>query len=270
MPSTPDAPPDTRDVPIQVALDFVNTLEHSRDSDTEHLVDPSSLVAWLAGHGLLDEPERVDEAGRFAAMPSEGKKALADARSLRQALRHVVDARVHATAARPRDIAVLNRWLRVPRGVRLVATPTGLSLVGAGGDRPLKRAPPSESSPRSCRSFRRARRCGGSPIPSRRISRARWSTPSTSSSRAGRVAAGHVEEMHEVEDKTVLVATTGQLWVDTRDSCTGEFAVACLEPVTPRRPAGSSMRVLGGRQLRRRTSWVRQADFDDWTPLTNG
>lgn len=140
MPSTADALPDSRDVPIQVALDFVNTLEHSRDSDTEHLADPSSLVAWLAGHGLFDEPERVDEAGRFAAMPSEGKKALADARSLRQALRHVVDARVHATAARPRDVAVLNRWLRVPRGVRLVATPTGLSLVGAGGDRPLKRA----------------------------------------------------------------------------------------------------------------------------------
>ena len=84
MPPTPDAPPDTRDVPIQVALDFVNTLEHSRDADTEHLADPSSLVAWLAGHGLLDEPERVDEEQRFAAMPSDAQKALADARSLRR------------------------------------------------------------------------------------------------------------------------------------------------------------------------------------------
>jgi predicted RNA-binding Zn ribbon-like protein len=135
-----DASPETRDVPIQVAIDFVNTLEYSKDSDTEHLPDPSSLIAWLAGHGLLDEPEGIDEARRFEAAPSEGKKALADARSLRGALRHVVDARVHATVASPRDLDVLNRWLRIPRTVRLVSTPTGLSLVAAGGDRPLKRA----------------------------------------------------------------------------------------------------------------------------------
>ena len=127
-------------MPIQVALDFVNTLEHSKESDTEHLVDPSSLVAWLAGHGLLDEPERVEEERRFAVTPSAGDKALADARSLRRALRHVVDARVHASAASPRDLAVLNRWLRIPRSVRLVATPTGLTLIAADGGRPLGRA----------------------------------------------------------------------------------------------------------------------------------
>ena len=32
------------------------------------------------------------------------------------------------------------------------------------------------------------------------------------------MAAGHVEELHEVEDETVLVVTSGQLWVDTRDT----------------------------------------------------
>ena len=160
MPSTSNAPPDTRGVPIQVALDFVNTLEHSKDADTEHLVDPSSLVAWLAGQGLLDEPERVDEERRFAAMPSEGKKALADARSLRQALRHVVDARVHATAASPRDVAVLNRWLRVPRSRPTRRDPHGLeSRRRRRGPTPQARA----GSPRGCGSPSRRVRGPGSP-----------------------------------------------------------------------------------------------------------
>ena len=61
------------------------------------------------------------------------------------------------------------------------------------------------------------RRCGGSPTRPRRTCRARSSTPSTCVVRTGRVAAGHVEDLHEVEDETVLVVTSGQLWVDTQD-----------------------------------------------------
>ena len=56
--------------------------------------------------------------------------------------------------------------------------------------------------------------------------------------RTGRVAAGHVEDLHETEDETVLVVTSGQLWVDTRDTCTGDFAVACLDPGDARVRAG--------------------------------
>jgi predicted RNA-binding Zn ribbon-like protein len=140
MTSNPERTHDRQGLSIQVALDLVNTLEHSKDSDTEHLPDPASLVAWLAVNGLLDEDERVDEVGRIAARPSEGEKALADARSLRRALRHAVDARVRATDVMPADIAELNRWLRIPRTVRLVATSAGLTLVDAGTDRPIKRA----------------------------------------------------------------------------------------------------------------------------------
>ena len=62
--------------------------------------------------------------------------------------------------------------------------------------------------------------------------------------RTGRVAAGHVEELHEVEDETVLVVTSGQLWVDTRDTC-DDFSVACLEPGDGVYvPEGCSLRVL--------------------------
>jgi predicted RNA-binding Zn ribbon-like protein len=127
-------------LPIQIALDFVNTLEHSGESDTEHLPDPSSLLAWLAANELIAEDERVDEARRVAAAPEDGEKALSDARSLRRAIRHAVDARVHASDVRPADLAELNRWLRIARTVRLVATPTGLALIDARTDRPLRRA----------------------------------------------------------------------------------------------------------------------------------
>ena len=62
--------------------------------------------------------------------------------------------------------------------------------------------------------------------------------------RTGRVAAGHVEELHEVEDETVVVVTSGELWVDTRDT-RGDFSVACLEPGDGVFvPVGCSLRVL--------------------------
>ena len=88
--------------------------------------------------------------------------------------------------------------------------------------------------------------------------------------RTGRVAAGHVEDLHEVEDETVIVATSGQLWVDTLDSCTGDFAVACLDPGDAAFvPAGSSMRVLV-RSAAPATYLLGAGRLtpDDWTPVT--
>ena len=86
--------------------------------------------------------------------------------------------------------------------------------------------------------------------------------------RTGRVAAGHVEDLHEVEDETVLVVTSGQLWVDTRDTCTGDFAVACLEPGDAVYvPAGSSLRVLVRSASPATYLWgAGRLTPDDWTP----
>jgi mannose-6-phosphate isomerase-like protein (cupin superfamily) len=62
---------------------------------------------------------------------------------------------------------------------------------------------------------------------------------------AGRVHAGHVEDMQKVDDESLLVVTGGELWVDTRDEQTSQFGPACLHPgdavFTPR---GDQVRVL--------------------------
>lgn len=61
----------------------------------------------------------------------------------------------------------------------------------------------------------------------------------------GRVQAGHVEDLQKVDDETLLVVTSGELWVDNRDEHTAEFGPACLHPgdaaFTPR---SDQMRVL--------------------------
>ena len=63
--------------------------------------------------------------------------------------------------------------------------------------------------------------------------------------RSGRVSAGHVEDLHQVDDETMLVATGGELWVDTQDGCTGDYAAACLAPGDAVFvPAQSKLRVL--------------------------
>ena len=82
------------DVALGVALDFVNTLEHSRDHDTEHLPNGTSLVAWLADHGMLEIAEAADMSARYERSGSAAERAIADARGLRSALREVIDARV--------------------------------------------------------------------------------------------------------------------------------------------------------------------------------
>ena len=70
----------------------------------------------------------------------------------------------------------------------------------------------------------------------------------------------------------MLVVTSGQLWVDTRDTCTGDFAVACLDPGDAAYvPAGSSLRVL----VRSATPatyllGAGRLTSDDWTPVTGG
>jgi mannose-6-phosphate isomerase-like protein (cupin superfamily) len=85
--------------------------------------------------------------------------------------------------------------------------------------------------------------------------------------RTGRVAAGHVEDLHEVADETVLVVTSGQLWVDTRDDC-GDFSVACLEPGDGVFvPAGSSLRALVRSSTPATYLWgAGRLTPDDWAP----
>jgi hypothetical protein len=62
---------------------------------------------------------------------------------------------------------------------------------------------------------------------------------------AGRVHAGHVEDLQKVDDESLLVVTGGELWVDTRDERTSEFGPACLLPGDAvYAPRGDQLRVL--------------------------
>ncbi|MQA78579.1 MAG: hypothetical protein GEV10_08880 [Streptosporangiales bacterium] len=48
--------------------------------------------------------------------------------------------------------------------------------------------------------------------------------------RSGRVEAGHVEDFRPVDDETVLVVTSGRLWVDVHRPDAGDYTVHCLAP----------------------------------------
>ena len=45
----------------------------------------------------------------------------------------------------------------------------------------------------------------------------------------GRVYAGHVEDARKVEDESMLVVTSGELWVDVQEEAGDRFATACLD-----------------------------------------
>jgi predicted RNA-binding Zn ribbon-like protein len=130
----------TSDVALGVALDFVNTLEHSRDYDTEHLPSGTSLVAWLADHGMLGRAEAADMSARYERSGPAADRAIADARGLRKALRAVIDARVAERPPRASELDVVNRWLRRRAALRLVPGADGLALTTDPGDDPVRGA----------------------------------------------------------------------------------------------------------------------------------
>jgi predicted RNA-binding Zn ribbon-like protein len=130
IPSAPSAAP-----PLDVGLAFVNTLEHTRQGDREHLSDEAALRAWLVDRGLLDG----DGPGAEPAPGSgrSGEAWLGRALRLRAALRRLVDATVQGRPVGPDDLAELNSWLRRPAPLRLEAGPGGVLLRPAADEEPV-------------------------------------------------------------------------------------------------------------------------------------
>jgi len=61
----------------------------------------------------------------------------------------------------------------------------------------------------------------------------------------GRVYAGHVEDPRKVEDESLLVVTSGELWVDVQEQDGDRYATDCLLPGDAMYvPAHSTVRVL--------------------------
>jgi predicted RNA-binding Zn ribbon-like protein len=120
------------DPTLQTALELVNTLEHSRDGDIEHLPDPRALVAWLVAHGLLAGHDADGQRSGHAGDAPSGAQALTAARQLRTALRGLVDARVAGRVPEGRHLEVVNRWLRRRAPLVLANGADGLVLMAAG------------------------------------------------------------------------------------------------------------------------------------------
>jgi predicted RNA-binding Zn ribbon-like protein len=112
MKKNPTAP---RRVELEDALDFINTLEHERDGDLEHLPTGAAAAAWLADHGALS-------AGRVEV----DDRGLESTRAVRRAMRELADAVVDQRAPDHSAIDRLNELLRVGDAPRLVASSTGV------------------------------------------------------------------------------------------------------------------------------------------------
>jgi mannose-6-phosphate isomerase-like protein (cupin superfamily) len=82
---------------------------------------------------------------------------------------------------------------------------------------------------------------------------------------AGRVYAGHVEDPRKVELESMLVVTSGEIWVDAQDESDGTFATTRLLP-------GDAVYVAAGSQLRvlSRSSEPATYLFGSGRPLPEG
>lgn len=101
------------------ALDFVNTLEFSREGSTEHLPTVDDALGWLAVRGLLH---------REGLATASGGRVLDRLRRVRAALREVGESVAEGRAARPAALAEVNRALRARSIVELVPAPDGVSV----------------------------------------------------------------------------------------------------------------------------------------------
>ena len=118
----------SHDVPLEVALDFVNTRELTRTGYFDHLPDLASALGWLRQHGLLhtDAAEELESA--YAADPEPQAQLVRRVRRLRDALREVLDATVERRLPSAGALEQVNRALRARNVQQLVPARDGVSL----------------------------------------------------------------------------------------------------------------------------------------------
>lgn len=114
--TTPLPPTSVRPV-LEDSLEFINTLEHSRDGDKEHLPTPADLAAWLVEHDALDAPPPVLD-----------EDDLATTRAVRRAMREVADAVVERRPAGSDALEQLNLVLGSVDTPRLVVAASGVAV----------------------------------------------------------------------------------------------------------------------------------------------
>ncbi len=107
-----------RHLELEDALAFINTLEHSRDGDTEHLSSIEAAIDWLGARGAVgSHPVAIARSDDLVTI-----------QAAREALREVADAVVHGRAADPSAIALVNGILAEGDVPELRSTPVGVSI----------------------------------------------------------------------------------------------------------------------------------------------
>ena len=113
---------------LEDGLDFVNTYEQERGRWVDRLFDVETAVHWLADHDLLHR-EMVD-AELMAADADESacERTLSRIRSVRAALRELLDARVERRPPDDGALRTVNRTLRTQYTYELVPAADGVSM----------------------------------------------------------------------------------------------------------------------------------------------
>jgi predicted RNA-binding Zn ribbon-like protein len=114
-----------RDVPLETAFDFLNTLELENGALVERLTSLQDAAEWLASHGVIREPNVLDPSTRSA---KECDAALARLVATRTALRDVAHSVAHDEAPEPAAIDQVNRALESRERIELVASADGVRL----------------------------------------------------------------------------------------------------------------------------------------------
>ncbi|HEY3524141.1 MAG TPA: CGNR zinc finger domain-containing protein [Candidatus Limnocylindrales bacterium] len=109
------AHPHGHEVELDTALDFVNTLELEGSDLVDHLPDVDAVIAWLAEHGLVHPELCADDDDRVVER----------VRTVREALRTVIDALAEDRAADPGALGTVNQALAARDAVELVPAPEG-------------------------------------------------------------------------------------------------------------------------------------------------
>jgi predicted RNA-binding Zn ribbon-like protein len=122
------AAPHSHQVVLDDGLEFINTLEHERTGDVEHLASLPAALDWLHAHELLHDDSLQRLLERHASDPPAAQRSMAKIRRVRTAMRGLVDATVERRPPQRRQLAEVNRALRTPFTYVLVPAPDGVSM----------------------------------------------------------------------------------------------------------------------------------------------
>jgi predicted RNA-binding Zn ribbon-like protein len=113
---------------LQDGLDFINTLEFSREGDKDDLTTAEDALDWLHQHDLLHRETLEELRELVGASPRVAKRVLGRIRRVRSAMRELVEATVDQRPPALDQLGEVNRALRTHYVYELVPAPDGVSL----------------------------------------------------------------------------------------------------------------------------------------------